>query len=124
MSLMNSSFTFFRNVWPIPAMKFKGRRYAAVFRYDDVREVLFRSDAFHVPYAGKLDVIMGGGNIFLGENDVARFKREKSTMRIAVPRAEARTFVKDEVTRLANEVVDGAGGTIEVAMQLTPGLST
>ena len=124
MSLMDSAFTVMRNVWPTPVVKYKGRRYAAVFRNEDVQEVLFRSDAFHVPYADKLNVIMGGGNIFLGENEVSRFEREKSTMRIAVPRSEAKTFVKDEVTRLANEVVDGAGGTIDVAMQLTQDVTT
>ena len=35
-------------------------------------------------------------------------------MRIAAPRNELKTFVKDEVTRLAKEAVDGAGGTIDV----------
>lgn len=124
MSLMDSVFTILRNVWPIPVVRYKGRRYAAVVRYEDVQEVLFRSGAFHVPYADKLNIIMGGGNIFLGENDVSRFEREKSTMRIAVPRSEAKTFVKDEVTRLANEVVDGAGGTIDVAMRLTQDVTT
>ena len=115
---------FMRNIWPIPVVRYKGRRYSAIFRHEDVQEVLFRSDAFHVPYADKLNVIMGGGNIFLGENNVSRFEREKSTMRIAVPRSEAKSLVRNEVTRLANEVIDGAGGAIDVAMQLTQDVTT
>lgn len=121
---MDSMFTVLRNVWPIPVVRYKGTRYAAVFRYEDVQQVMFRSDAFHVTYADKLNVIMDGGNIFLGENDVSRFERDESAMRIAMPRSDVKTIVKDKVTLLANEVVDGAGGTIDVAMQLTQDVTT
>ena len=42
---------------------------AVVTRYDDVKEVFLADEAFAVPYAEKLNVIMGGVPFFLGMGD-------------------------------------------------------
>jgi cytochrome P450 len=121
---MDILFMLARNVVPILIVRYEGRTFALVSRNDDVREVLSLPDVFQVPYAPKLRVIMGGGNIFLGMNDEPDFTRDKSTMRIVVPREEAMTRVKPEVERLAEDIVDGAGGRLDIAMQLTQAVTT
>jgi len=45
-------------------------------------------------------------------------------MRIAVPRSDVATVVKEQVTSLADQVVEKAGGRIDVAMELTQDVTT
>ena len=52
-----------------------------VTRYDDVREVFLNDRAFRVPYAHKLDVIMGGQPFFLGMDDTPDYRRDTGAMR-------------------------------------------
>lgn len=121
---MDGIFRVLRLVAPILVVRRKGRSFAVVSRFDDVQEVMSRPNVFQVPYAPKIRVIMGGGNIFLGMNDVPDFTRDKSTMRVVVPREEVPTRIKPEVTRLAEEIVAGAGGRLDIAMQLTQQVTT
>src|SRR4051794_31904710 len=94
---MDTLFTVARNLAPILVVTYQGRTFVLVSRHDDVREVMSLPNVFQVPYAPKLHVIMGGGNIFLGMHDEPDFTRDKATMRVVVPREEARTRVKPEV---------------------------
>jgi cytochrome P450 len=121
---MDTLFMVARNLAPILVVTYRGKTFVLVSRHDDVKEVLSLPDVFQVPYAPKIRVIMGGGNIFLGMRDEPDFTRDKATMRVVVPREEAATRVRPEVERLAGEIVDGAGGRLDVAMQLTQAVTT
>lgn len=121
---MDVLFMVARNLFPILVVTYKGKSFALVSRFDDVQEVMSRPNVFQVPYAAKLKVIMGGGNIFLGMDDVPDFTRDKSTMRVVVPRSDVETLVKTRTEALAREVVEKAGGRIDIAMELTQTVTT
>ena len=121
---MDLLFRIGRTLAPILIVRHQGRKFVVVSRYDDVQEVLGLPNVFQVPYAPKIRVIMGGGNIFLGMNDEPDFTRDKSTMRVVVPRDEAATLVKPAVERLAEAVVVNGGGRVDVAMELTQAVTT
>jgi cytochrome P450 len=121
---MDLVFRILRNTLPILVLPFKGRRYALVTRYDDVQEVLLRPNVFDVIYAPKIAVIMAGDNIFLGMPDSDQATRDKTTMRMTAPRAEAVARVKPETARLAAEVMDATSGRVDIAMELTQDVTT
>jgi cytochrome P450 len=112
-----------RSLFPILVVRWGGRTYALVTRYDDVQELMLRNEVFNVIYAPKIKVIMDGGIFFLGGDD-AEVKRDKSLMRQTAPAAEALSKVKPEVERLAEEVVAQAPGRIDLAMELTQQVTT
>ena len=62
---------------------------------------------------------MDGDNFFLGMNDEEPFTRDKTTMRMTAPRAEAVSLVKPRVEQLAREVVSRAKNRIDIVMELT-----
>lgn len=123
---MDLVFRILRNTLPILVVRFRGRTWVLVTRYDDVQEVLLRPNVFNVTYAPKIAVIMQGDNIFLGMKDEERGTRDKTTMRMAAPRAEAMARVKPETARLAAEVVARAlpRGRLDIAMELTQEVTT
>ncbi|UKJ73347.1 cytochrome P450 [Azospirillum brasilense] len=88
-----------------------------VTRYDDVREVFLNDDAFAVPYARKLDVIMGGQPFFLGMRDTSDYRRDTAAMRTVV-RSDDLPALAAEAGRLAAEAVRAGGGRIEVVNDL------
>src|ERR1700704_236793 len=120
------TFRIARNTVPIFIVAYKGKRFALVTRFDDVAEVLSRPNVFDVIYAPKISVIMDGDNIFLGMHDVEQATRDKTTMRMTAPRAEALTRVKPDVTALAEQVMAKAApaGRIDLAMELTQDVTT
>jgi hypothetical protein len=73
---MDTLFAVARNLAPILVVTYQGKTFVLVSRHDDVREVMSLPNVFRVPYAPKLHVIMGGGNIFLGMHDEPDFTRE------------------------------------------------
>ena len=89
-----------------------------VTRYDDVREVFLTDDAFAVPYRAKLDVIMGGCPFFLGMGDTPEYRRDTAAMRKAIRREDIPVRLAGAVETLAEEVVDRAGGRLEVVDEL------
>jgi cytochrome P450 len=113
-----------RNLFFIPVLTFKGTKWAVVTRYDDVEEVLQRPNVFGVIYEPKLRLIMDGDNFFLGMNDEEPFTRDKTTMRMTAPRAEAVSLVKPRVEQLAREVVSRAKNRIDIVMELTQEVTT
>ena len=123
---MELMFRIARNTVPILIMTYRGKRFALVTRFDDVAEVLSRPNVFDVIYAPKIRVIMDGDNIFLGMRDVEQATRDKTTMRMTAPRAEALTRVKPEVTALAESVMAtaAAAGRVDLAMELTQDVTT
>src|SRR5690349_12803181 len=125
-SKMDWGFLLLRNTLPILVVRWKGRTYALVTRYDDVQEVLQRPNVFDVIYAPKIRVIMDGDNIFLGMKDEPNYTRDKTNMRMTAPRAEAMALVQPEVARLTAEVVERArpSGRLDLAMELTQDVTT
>src|SRR5437868_2937929 len=101
-----------RNLFFIPVLTFKGKKLAVVTRFDDVEEVLQRPNVFGVIYEPKLRLIMDGDNFFLGMNDEEPFTRDKTTMRMTAPRAEAVSLVKPRVEQLARDVMSRAKGRV------------
>lgn len=107
-------FRVLRAAWPIP----KVRNMVAATRCLDVREVFLNDEAFGVPYKPKLDVIMGGQPFFLGMGDTPTYRADTEAMRKVVRREDIGARLAPAVERMASEIVDGAGGRIEVVGQL------
>jgi cytochrome P450 len=123
---MDLMFRIARNLVPILVVRFQGRTWALVTRYDDVQEVLTRPNVFDVTYAPKIATIMEGDNIFLGMKDEERFTRDKTNMRMTAPRAEAVARVVPETARLTAAVIDRArpAGRLDLAMELSQDVTT
>ncbi len=123
---MDLMFRIARNLLPILVVRFQGRTWALVTRYDDVEEVLTRPNVFDVTYAPKIATIMDGDNIFLGMKDEERYTRDKTNMRMTAPRGEAVARVGPETARLSAEVIERAlpNGRIDLAMELTQEVTT
>jgi cytochrome P450 len=113
-----------RNLSFIPVPTFNGKKFAVVTRFDDVEEVLQRPNVFGVIYEPKLRLIMDGDNFFLGMNDEEPFTRDKTTMRMTAPRAEALSLVKPRVEQLARDVMSCAKGRVDIVMDLTQEVTT
>lgn len=113
-----------RCLWPIPVITLRGKTTAAVTRFDDVQEVLKEHTVFRVPYADKIQVIMGGGNMFLGRDGDPERADEKALFYEVMPTHEAMTRAKPEVEALADEAVEAADGRIDIAMELTQTVTT
>ena len=124
MDHMDLLFRIVRTLMPILVVTFKGKRFALVTRYDDVEEVLLRPNVFNVVYEPKIRLIMDGDNIFLGMKDEEQATRDKTTMRMTAPRAEALSLVKPRVEALAAAAMGGAQGRIDVVMALTQDVTT
>ncbi|HMI97780.1 MAG TPA: cytochrome P450 [Micropepsaceae bacterium] len=121
---MDVLFRIARNLFPILLVKYKGKAFALVTRFDDVQEVFQRPNVFDVIYAPKIKVLMDGDNIFLGMKDEDQATRDKSTMRLTAPRGEALTRVKPRVEQLSEEVMAGTKGCVDIAMELTQTVTT
>jgi cytochrome P450 len=86
---------------------------AIVTRYDDVREVLTRDEAFSVePYRGKMTAL--AGDFVLGTDDSPAYERDISILRLAAPRSDVPALA-GFVAETADGLVDAAGGRIDVA---------
>jgi cytochrome P450 len=90
-----------------------------VSRREDVHDVLDRHDLFEVVYAPRMEMITGGANFFLGMQDIPAYARDTSNMRIVVRRDDLPGLVGPCVGRKASEIVDGAGGVLDVPQTLT-----
>lgn len=100
-------FRVLRTAWPLPKL---GSTVVAT-RYDDVRQVFLEDGAFGVPYAGKLDVIMGGEPFFLGMGDTPQYRADTAAMSRVVRIDDLSARIAPEVTAAAEAVVAGAVGT-------------
>jgi cytochrome P450 len=107
-------FRILRTVWPI--VRF-GKTYV-VTRYDDVRETFLNDAAFRVPYAGKLDVIMGHQPFFLSMDDTPQYRSDTAAMRKVIRITDIPQRLIPEVERLGEKIVAEANGSLEVVDQL------
>jgi cytochrome P450 len=89
-----------------------------VTRYDDVRETFLNDAAFRVPYAAKLDVIMGDQPFFLSMDDTPEYRRDTAAMRKVVLITDIPQRLIPEVERLGETIVAEANGSLEVVDQL------
>jgi cytochrome P450 len=92
---------------------------ALVTRYDDVKEVFTVDGAFAVPYAKKLDVIMGGVPFFLGMGDTPDYRRDTAAMRKVVRIDDIASRLAPAAEAAAERIVAQANGRLEVVGDLT-----
>jgi hypothetical protein len=83
-----------------------------------VREVFLNDQAFRVPYAAKLDVIMGGHPFVLSMDDTKAYRNDTEAMRNVVRVADIPARLIPEVERLGEKIVIGANGRLEVVDSL------
>jgi cytochrome P450 len=83
-------------------------------RYDEVREVFLNSNSFRVPYAQKLDVIMGGHPFFLSIDDTDQHRRDTEAMRKVIRIDDIPARLIPEVERLGEKIVVDGRGRLEV----------
>jgi cytochrome P450 len=110
MAMLPFVFRILRSVWPIPKVK----NMVAATRCVDVREVFDNDPAFGVPYKAKLDVLMGGQPFFLGMGDTPTYRADTEAMRKVVLREDIPSRLAPAVEAMAEEIVAGAGGRIDV----------
>jgi cytochrome P450 len=106
-------FGFFRWTWPIARLG----RYAVVARYDDVQEVLARSDVFEVPFAheiARLNDGDGDGTPFiLGIDDRAKHDAQATAVMQVFRREDIAVRVARFSARRAREIVAAGNGKLE-----------
>jgi cytochrome P450 len=79
---------------------------------------------FNVIYEPKLRAIMGGDNFFLGMKDEEQATRDKTNMRMVLPRADAQTIVKPQVDILAEDVMSKAPGRVDLVTDLSQNVAS
>lgn len=110
----------FRTFWPIPS----AFGWAAVTRYDDVAEVLTRSDVFEVPFGAEIarlnDGEIPGTPFLLGIDDKAAHERQLKLLVQAFKREDAENCVKPVSFKFATEKVGGVkkNGSIDAIQEL------
>src|SRR4051812_27623575 len=107
-------FKSLRAIWPIP----HGGGTVMATRYDDVRQVFLEDEAFGVPYAPKLHVIMGGQPFFLGMGNTPTYRADTDAMRKVVKPGDIPTRLAPATEHAAGAIVAGAGGRLEVVDDL------
>ena len=113
MAAMPFGFRVLRRLWPIPHF---GKFYVATL-HDDVCEVFATDPAFGVPYKPKLDLIMGGEPFFLGMGDTPQYREDTAAMRKVIRPGDL-PMLAAKVEAMADAIVSGAGGRVEVVDQL------
>ncbi len=83
-------------------------------RYDEVREVFLNDRSFRVPYAEKLDVIMGGHPFFLSMDDTPEYRRDTAAMRKVIRDRRHSRAPDPQVERLGEKIVADGRGRLEV----------
>lgn len=82
--------------------------YAIVTRFDDVTEVMERTDVFPVPFGPRMEEMTDGQNVSLGMNDSPTRTTQMSMMWLAQRREDVPTIGKPMATRLAKAAMDKA----------------
>lgn len=110
MDHIDGVFRILRNLWPIPSFG----KLALVTRFDDVQEVLSRSDVFVNPYKEKLDVIMGGHPFFLAMTESEEYTRDTTNMRMVVRREDIEQRLTSATAARSENLVAASDGRIEI----------
>ena len=103
-----------RAAWPIPKL---GKKVVAT-RYDDVIEVFENDRAFAVTYKKNLDVIMDRQPFFLSMDDTPAYHAGRDAMLRVVRREDIAQRLAPQAEAMAEAIVAGAGGRVEVVSQL------
>jgi cytochrome P450 len=98
---------------------YPNRGTAFVTRRADVLEILSRDDDFEVVYAPRMEMLTGGENFFLGMQDIPRYTRDVSNMRLAMRRDDVPAIVVPFVAETAAALVAATPGEIDVPQMLT-----
>ena len=107
---MDGVFRILRNLWPIVSFG----KFAMVTRFDDVQEVLSRSEVFVNSYNDKLNVIMGGHPFFLGMTQTEEYTRDTTNLRMVVRREDIEQRLASATTTEVERRVAASGGRIEI----------
>jgi cytochrome P450 len=94
-----------------------GTRFVAT-RYDEVCEVFLNDPSFRVPYADKLNVIMGGHPFFLSMDDTQQYRDDTEAMLKVIRITDIPGRLIPAVERLGEQIVVSAGGQLEVVDSL------
>lgn len=105
-------FALLREVRPILVI----HGFAVVTRYEDVWEVLNHPTEFNVPYAPKMKAITG--DFILGLDNDLQYEHDISALRLALKREDL-DRIGHIVTRVATDIVESAGGTLDVVSRFT-----
>lgn len=89
-----------------------------VTRYDDVRETFLNDAAFRVPYADKLEIIMGHQPFFLSMDDTPQYRSDTDAMRKVIRIDDIAQRLAPEVERLGEKIITESNGSIEIVDQL------
>lgn len=92
---------------------------ALVTRRADVLEVLGRDADFEVVYGPRMRQLTGGENFFLGMQPGWGYTRDTSAMRLAARRTDVAALVLPRAAALAEQIVAGCGGRIDLPQALT-----
>lgn len=113
MGAMPFVFRVLRRFWPVPHL---GKLYVATL-HDDVREVFATDTSFGVPYAPKLDLIMGGQPFFLGMADGPQYREDTGAMRMVIKPGDL-AGLGNRVEAMGDAIVAASNGRVEVVDQL------
>ncbi|MCK7614035.1 cytochrome P450 [Roseibium sediminicola] len=92
---------------------------AVVTRHDDCIDVLNRNEDFEVVYGSRMRKLTAGENFFLGMQPGWPYTRDTSAMRLAARGPDVAEIVLPRAAALAEEIVAGSGGKIDLVPQLS-----
>ncbi|MCA8878648.1 MAG: cytochrome P450 [Rhodobacteraceae bacterium] len=90
-----------------------------VTRREDVLDVLSRDADFEVVYEPRMRKLTEGENFFLGMQPGWDYTRDVSAMRLAARRPDVEEIVLPRATALADDIVGGSFGRLDLPPQLT-----
>jgi len=92
---------------------------AVITRHDDCTDVLNRNADFEVVYGPRMRKLTAGENFFLGMQPGWPYTRDTSAMRLAARGPDVAEIVLPRAAGLAEEIVAGSGGRIDLVPQLS-----
>lgn len=92
---------------------------AVITRHDDCIDVLNRNEDFEVVYGPRMRKLTAGENFFLGMQPGWPYTRDTSAMRLAARGPDVAEIVLPRAAQLADEIVAGSGGKIDLVPQLS-----
>ena len=106
-------YAFLRKFFPIARIG----RLAIVTRYDDVKEVRSRHDAFEVPFGLEMTEL-AGANFVLGMQPGPNYNSQINYIRSAFDQTDIPKIIVPTAARIAKRLVDISGGKIDAIQDL------
>lgn len=116
--------SFMRAFWPnfvsdrVVMKAYENNGTAIVTRRADIIEVLNRNDDFEVVYGPRMREITDGENFFLGMQPGWDYTRDASAMRLAARADDIDSIVLPRAQKIAQQIVDGSDGGIDLPHDL------